>query len=79
MEGYGQGCPGPGCLHLSLQDEEGTDVQKPEGCSQPAEPLGRLTLSHFCLLFSPTEPLGAKASTDNSDHLILNKVFLAGN
>ena len=33
----------------------------------------------FRLLFSPTEPLGAEASTDNSDHLILNKVFLAGN
>lgn len=47
VEGLGQGCPGPGCLHLSLQDEEGTTMQKPEGCSQPAEPLGGLTLSRF--------------------------------
>ena len=40
---------------------------------------GEIDTLTFLPLFSPTEPLGAKASTENSDHLILNKVFLAGN
>lgn len=33
----------------------------------------------FYFQFSPTEPLGAEAPADNSDNLILNQGFLAGN
>lgn len=73
---------GPSCLHLSLQDEEGSTSQAPEGCiCPPATPRPREndTVTSFHLLFSPTEPLGAEASADNSDNLILNKTFQAGN
>lgn len=71
------GGPGPGVS--TSQDKGQTTSQKPEGWTQPPETRDDDTVRIFQLLFFPTEPLQAEAPADNSDNLILNQAFLAGN